>query len=113
MSRTSQGAVPLSRPGPRAHAEEVEDEVIPSRGPAPKNALQSSSDRGLLNDLRILVVDDDLEIRDAVAEMLRETGAQVRVAESASEAMTAVEAFRLEVLFCDIAMPGEDGYSLL
>lgn len=88
----------------RARAEVVEDEVIVSRTVSPQASL---------NDLRILVVDDDPGTRDAVADMLRERGAQVRVAESASEAMTAVEAFRPEVLLCDIAMPGEDGYSLI
>ena len=51
--------------------------------------------------------------REAVAEMLKEMGAEVRVAESAAEAMTAVEAFRPSVLLCDIAMPGEDGYTFI
>ena len=58
-------------------------------------------------------MDDDLGARDSVADVLSGRGAQVRVAESATEAMAAVEAFRPEVLVCDIAMPGEDGYSLL
>ena len=40
-------------------------------------------------------------------------GAEVRVAGSAAEAMTAVEEFRPEVLLCDIAMPGEDGYTFI
>jgi two-component system, chemotaxis family, CheB/CheR fusion protein len=35
------------------------------------------------------------------------------VAESAAEAMTVVDDFQPEVLLCDIAMPGEDGYSFL
>jgi len=39
-------------------------------------------------------------------------GALVRVAESASDALTAVEEFRPEVILCDIEMPGEDGYAL-
>jgi two-component system CheB/CheR fusion protein len=45
--------------------------------------------------------------------MLSSRGARVRVAASASEAITAIEDFRPEVLLCDIAMPGEDGYSSL
>ena len=38
--------------------------------------------------------------------MLREMGAQVRLAESAGEAMAVFGAFRPSVLLCDIAMPG-------
>jgi len=37
----------------------------------------------------------------------------VKVAESAAEAMTAVAEFRPQVLLCDIAMPGEDGYAFI
>jgi two-component system CheB/CheR fusion protein len=66
-----------------------------------------------IKELRVLVVDDDVATREAVAEMLRELGAQVKVAKSAAEAMTLVGAFRPSVLLCDIAMPGEDGYAFI
>ncbi|MFS8071973.1 MAG: response regulator, partial [Byssovorax sp.] len=51
--------------------------------------------------------------REAVAEMLRRAGADVRMAESTASALAAVDEFRPEVLLCDIAMPHEDGYSLI
>ena len=66
-----------------------------------------------LKDLRILVVDDDLATRDAVSEVLRQMGADVKVAESAEEALTAVATFQPQLLLCDIAMPGEDGYAFI
>ena len=66
-----------------------------------------------LKDLRILVVDDDLATRDAVSEVLRQMGADVKVAESAEEAFTAVATFQPQLLLCDIAMPGEDGYAFI
>ncbi|MEO7590335.1 MAG: ATP-binding protein, partial [Byssovorax sp.] len=66
-------------------------------------------DAARLNNLRVLVVDDDLGTREAVAEMLRRAGADVRMAESTAAALTAVDEFRPEVLLCDIAMPHEDG----
>jgi two-component system CheB/CheR fusion protein len=66
-----------------------------------------------LQNLRVLVVDDDPVLGEAVAEMLGSTGAEVRVAESTNEALEEVEAFHPEVLLCDIAMPGEDGYSFI
>jgi two-component system, chemotaxis family, CheB/CheR fusion protein len=66
-----------------------------------------------LDELRVLVVDDDPGTREAVSEMLEGTGAQVRVAASAAAGLTAVEDFRPGVVLCDIAMPGEDGYSFI
>ena len=63
--------------------------------------------------MNVLVVDDDVAVCDAVAEVLTRTGARVRLAESADQAMAVMQEFKPEVLLCDIAMPGEDGYSLL
>jgi chemotaxis methyl-accepting protein methylase/signal transduction histidine kinase/chemotaxis response regulator CheB len=96
-----------------ADASALEREAAARSASLPKDGLRMVGPRSLLADLRILVIDDDAETRDVVAEMLTETGAQVRVAESASAAMTVVEEFRPEVILCDIAMPGEDGYSLI
>jgi two-component system CheB/CheR fusion protein len=77
------------------------------------NGARPPAEYSQLRDVRILVVDDDRGVRDALAEMLSRTSARVRVAASAIEAMAAVEEFRPEVVLCDIAMPGEDGYSFL
>ena len=66
-----------------------------------------------IKDLRVLVVDDDLATQEAVAEVFKGLGAVVKVAESAAEAMTAVAEFRPQVLLCDIAMPGADGYAFI
>ncbi len=96
-----------------AHEETFDEETHVSEGPRSNDGLEVANRHGLLNDLRILVVDDNLGTRDAMAEMLSQMGANVAVAASASEAITAVEDFRPEVLLCDIAMPGEDGYSLI
>ena len=66
-----------------------------------------------IKDLRVLVVDDDLATQEALYEVLSEMGAEVKIAHSASEAMTAVTEFHPQLLLCDIAMPGEDGYALI
>jgi two-component system CheB/CheR fusion protein len=66
-----------------------------------------------LTGLRVLVVDDDRATREAVADMLGRTGAEVRLAAASAEALRVVQDFRPEVLLCDIAMPGEDGYAFL
>jgi len=66
-----------------------------------------------LRGLRVLVVDDEEDSRDIVAEMLKHEGAQVETAPSAKEGFELVPQFRPHVLVSDIGMPGEDGYSLV
>jgi two-component system, chemotaxis family, CheB/CheR fusion protein len=75
----------------------------------PRNAGASSRLMGL----RILVVDDDPGTREAATELLRLAGAEVRAAESVETALALVEDFMPEVLLSDIAMPGQDGYTLI
>jgi len=66
-----------------------------------------------LRDLRVLVVDDDLDGRELAALLLVNAGADVRTAGSAADAMTALEEWWPDVLVTDLEMPHEDGYSLL
>ncbi len=62
---------------------------------------------------RILVVDDEPEIRSAVGEILSDEGYEVALAESAEEARLEVSAARPDLVLLDIWMEGEDGISLL
>lgn len=63
--------------------------------------------------IRILVVDDDTRARETVSLVLSSFGALVEAAESAAQAFSKLPRFQPDVLLCDIAMPGEDGYSLI
>jgi two-component system CheB/CheR fusion protein len=63
--------------------------------------------------LRVLFIDDDVGTREAVREVLQYTGACVEVAASAADGAAAMEAFQPDVILCDIAMPGEDGYTFM
>jgi two-component system CheB/CheR fusion protein len=72
-----------------------------------------ASDGSHVAGLRILVIDDDSGAREAIAEMLNQLGAQIMAVASAAEAMAGVDTFKPDVLLCDIAMPGEDGYSFI
>jgi CheY-like chemotaxis protein len=63
--------------------------------------------------ISVLVVDDDRESREVVAAHLREHEAVVLTAASAAQAFDVLRDERIDVLLADIAMPGEDGYSLL
>jgi signal transduction histidine kinase/ActR/RegA family two-component response regulator len=66
-----------------------------------------------LDGLRILVVDDEADVRDLVATILRQSGAAVTTVRSASEALEAFATVTPNILVSDIEMPGEDGYSLI
>lgn len=63
--------------------------------------------------LRILVVDDEPDTREVIAEVLEQCGAQVITVASAPDAIAAVEKLQPDVLISDIGMPGEDGYTLI
>lgn len=96
--------------------------VRPAKSNPEKNtAKQKSSGPGLvkaigvsrLRSRKILIVDDDSGTREALGELLAQTGADIRIAKSAEEGMRVLQEFRPEELICDLAMPGEDGYTFL
>jgi CheY-like chemotaxis protein len=66
-----------------------------------------------LESLSIVVVDDERDTRELVATVLRQHGADVLALESAGEAYRAIAVNPPHVLLADVAMPGEDGYSLM
>ena len=61
----------------------------------------------------ILVVDDELGIRDLLFEILNDEGHQVELAENAAQARTARAAARPDLVLLDIWMPDTDGVTLL
>jgi two-component system, NtrC family, nitrogen regulation response regulator NtrX len=62
---------------------------------------------------RILVVDDEPEIRRLVCEILEDEGYQVATAENAAEARTLKHSASPHLILLDIWMPDTDGISLL
>ena len=63
--------------------------------------------------IRVLVVDDDPDMCDALQYLLSSYGAEVTAAGSASAALTALESSRPDVLLSDVAMAGESGFDLM
>ena len=62
---------------------------------------------------RLLVVDDEPGIRDALKQVLEYEGLQVMVAASGGEALTVYPEFRPHVVFLDVKMAGLDGLETL
>lgn len=68
---------------------------------------------GSIAGLRVLVVEDDREVRETLVTALETAGAVVHAAATAAEGLAAFETVRPQVLLTDLAMPTEDGYSLI
>jgi PAS domain S-box-containing protein len=66
-----------------------------------------------LSSLRILVIDDDAEVRAPVCRILSDAGAEVAEAADAAHALEQIETFHPSVLVSDIGMEGQDGYELI
>ena len=62
---------------------------------------------------KYLVVDDNLEFAENVAEILTDTGAEVRVAAGALSALEQLKQTRFDVVVTDMKMPGISGAELL
>ena len=61
---------------------------------------------------RILVVDDNVDAADALAELLRDYGHDVRAAHDGPSAIEQAELHRPDIVLLDIGMPGFDGYEV-
>lgn len=61
---------------------------------------------------RVLVVDDDPDVRQSTALLLELNGYVVKMAESGEHAITLIEAYHPNVVLLDIGMPGENGYQV-
>jgi FixJ family two-component response regulator len=62
---------------------------------------------------RLLVVDDEKGIREALVQVFEYEGHDVRTAEDGPDALLAAEPFHPDVIFLDVKMPGMDGLDVL
>jgi signal transduction histidine kinase/DNA-binding response OmpR family regulator len=99
------------------------DFPLASASPSPVSPNGSSKDAEvrplpaefsrLLEGLRILVVDDELDSRELVRAILTGCGGEVNCCESVAEAMNAIRDWKPDLLVSDIGMPNEDGFTLI
>jgi signal transduction histidine kinase/CheY-like chemotaxis protein len=87
-----------------------EAELRPARPSAdqPAESIQIN-----LEGRHVLIIDDDPDARDLLRAMLAGTGASISEAETAPQALRLFTEHRPDIVLADIAMPGQDGYSLI
>jgi DNA-binding response OmpR family regulator len=66
-----------------------------------------------MNDSRILVVDDDDDIRSLVKTLLQRSGAEVREASNGRDGLREFHAWRPDMVVLDVSMPEMDGWNVL
>ncbi|WP_392534467.1 response regulator [Nostoc sp. C117] len=76
-------------------------------------SLVDELDTSFLKETKILVVDDEPDIRDLVTFILQEYDVDVTTVTSAQEALKALSESIPDVLISDIGMPKTDGYMLM
>lgn len=83
----------------------------PSRDPTAVPATRQAV--GDIAGVRLLLVEDDDDTREAYTTILAQLGVDVRAAPSAAAGLSLLEGFHPQVVLCDVAMPGEDGYTFI
>ena len=63
--------------------------------------------------MKLLIVDDEIEICDFLKSFFEERNYEVKTASSGRAALTAVEQFKPSIVLLDIKMPGMDGTQVL
>ena len=63
--------------------------------------------------LKVLLVEDDQDSQEMLKVMFEQNGIEVRLADSAGEALEIIEKFQPHVLISDIGLPNENGYELI
>jgi CheY-like chemotaxis protein len=74
---------------------------------------RAGSGGGTLSSLRVLVVEDDRDSREANMAALACAGAQVSSAANVRDALAQISRTRFDVVVSDIGMPHEDGFELI
>ncbi|WP_080057594.1 hybrid sensor histidine kinase/response regulator [Spirosoma aerolatum] len=78
------------------------------------STLKHSTDKSeaVMHSFRLLVVDDNRDLADTTAMLIRRQGYETHTRYGGEEAIQAAEQLRPDVLLLDIGMPGLDGYAV-
>jgi len=89
--------------------------TLPVRRPVPVPGGPPMLRQGVasLSDATVLVVEDDPDTLEMLESTLRMAGARPIAAQSVAAAIRAVDGITFDAMVSDIAMPGQDGYTLM
>jgi signal transduction histidine kinase/ActR/RegA family two-component response regulator len=84
---------------------------------APRSTADHARDphatAAMLQGARVLIVDDNADARDLVAEIIRGAGGIAVTAASSREALEAMSSLEPDAVIADIGLPQQDGYELI
>ena len=107
------GGVLKAWSGGRGHGSRITLTLPRLQASEPISVVSERIERPNLAGKRILVVDDDADSREIASKVLASAGAAVTQAGSGIEALEQWRTQRFDVLICDLAMPGMDGYEVM
>jgi CheY-like chemotaxis protein len=61
---------------------------------------------------RVLLVDDNLDAAESLAQLLSLSGHDARTAGDGSQALRLAQEFHPDVVFCDLGLPGMNGFEV-
>jgi signal transduction histidine kinase/ActR/RegA family two-component response regulator len=86
--------------------------LLPNSKHIPDATFSESASQGMRK-VSCLIVDDDKDVANSFAKLLRHMGQDIRIAYSGEEAIRLLETVEPDLMFIDIKMPGMDGYELV
>ncbi|HET9954687.1 MAG TPA: ATP-binding protein [Polyangiaceae bacterium] len=86
---------------------------LPRVAAPPAIPLREEGQRGRLAGIRVLLVEDELDLLDLTRHVLEVDGASVSAAQSAAAALALLRTETFDVLLTDIGLPEQDGFALI
>ena len=86
--------------------------ILPRTDKAPQAAAASERAGRLPKGLRVLLVEDNAQVRDFACDLLRDLDCMVDDAEDGEQALAKARAGEFDLLFSDVVMPGMGGIEL-
>ena len=87
--------------------------AVSAAQPSSQGASSETAEAARLDGMRVLLVEDEADAREALSEVLQFFGAEVEAVGSAAAALHAVQCRLPDILVSDVGLPGADGYALI